>query len=69
MCNCNIEIPEKLKSVNNFHSVQIDLHNVTKRVFTTFTIVENKGDAKQRVPMPCKFCPFCGEKFELKEQS
>ena len=46
-CNCEIEVCEKLKEVNEFYSVELELNFFKKRPFTNFLVVERKGNKKR----------------------
>lgn len=68
MCGCMNEMVDKLKAMNeNIDYVFPPVEMLSGKSFITF-IVKEKGKKKEnKVPVLLSKCPFCGEKYEDKE--
>lgn len=68
MCGCMNEMADKLKAMNeNIDYILPPVEMLSGRAYITF-IAKEKGKKKEnKVPVLLSKCPFCGNKYEDKE--
>lgn len=66
MCRCIYEMQDNLKEKFGYESVSAPVEILSGRAYLSFTVKEQGKKKEKEIPLMLSKCPFCGEKYEIK---